>query len=86
MSQTWRVEISFTESDQATRADAVLDIGGRQLQGWGRATRHPLDADVPLVGEEIAAARALIRLAHLLLGAAESEIEQIEQHPVHIHR
>ena len=85
MSPTWRIEIKFTEDDRATRADAMLDVGARQLQGWGRATRNPLDADIPIVGEEVAAARALIRLAHQLLGAAESEIEQIEQHPVHIH-
>ena len=53
----------------------------------GDAARDPLDTDVPLIGEEVAAARALIRdLAHQLLGAAESEIEDIEHHPVRIHR
>lgn len=49
------------------------------------ARRDPSDADVPIIGEEVAAARALIRLAHQLLGAAETEIEAIERHPVHIH-
>lgn len=81
----WRIEIDFTEDDRSTRADVVLDVGGRHHHGWGRARRDPGDDDVPLVGQEIAAARALIRLAHQLLGAAESEIEAIEQHPVHIH-
>lgn len=82
---TWQLAIEFAENDPATRADVVLDVGDRRLHGWGRAVRNPDDADVPLIGEEIAAARALIRLAHQLLGAAESDIEEIEQHPVHIH-
>jgi hypothetical protein len=85
MSDTWSLEINFTEDDRTTQADAILDIGERHHHGWGRAKRDPLDADVPIIGEQVAAARALIRLAHQLLGAAESEIEEIEQHPVRIH-
>ncbi len=82
----WRLEISFTEDARATRADVMLDVGGHHHHGWGRAKRDPDDDDVPIIGEEVAAARALIRLAHQLLRAAESDIEEIEQHPVHIHR
>jgi Rv2632c-like len=85
MSHAWRLEINFTEDDRTTRADAVLDVAGRHHHGWGHAKRDPVDTDVPVIGEEVAAARALIRLAHQLLGAAESEIEEIEQHPVRIH-
>ena len=85
MDPTWRVEIVFTEDDRRTRADAVLEIAGRRMHGWGRAVRNPSDRDVPVIGEEVAAARALIRLGHQLLGAAESEIEEIERHPVHLH-
>ena len=81
----WRLEITFTEDDRATRADVLLDVGGNHHHGWGRAKRDPEDKDVPLIGEEVAAARALIRLAHQLLGAAESDIEEIEHHPVRIH-
>lgn len=81
----WRLEIDFTEDDRVTRADVVLDVGGEHHHGWGRAKRDPDDVDLPLVGERVAAARALIRLAHQLLGAAESEIEEIENHPVRIH-
>jgi Rv2632c-like len=82
---TWTLEIKFTEDDRATRADIEFDVANRHLHGWGRAKRDPADPDVPLIGEEIAAGRALIRLAHQLLGAAENEIEEIEQHAVYIH-
>jgi len=85
MSDTWRVEINFTENDQTTRADVVLDVGGQHHHGWGRAKRDPFDTDVPIIGEQVAAARALIRLGHQLLGAAENEIEEIERQPVRIH-
>jgi Domain of unknown function (DUF1876) len=85
MSDAWRMEINFTEDDRTTRADVVLDVAGIHHHGWGRAKRDPVDTDVPVIGEQVAAARALIRLAHQLLGAAESEIEEIEQHPVRIH-
>ncbi|HEX6659941.1 MAG TPA: dsRBD fold-containing protein, partial [Ilumatobacter sp.] len=60
-------------------------VGGHHHHGWGRAKRNPEDPDKPLIGEEVAAARALIRLAHQLLGAAESDIEEIEKHAVRIH-
>ncbi|MDY7099720.1 MAG: dsRBD fold-containing protein [Actinomycetota bacterium] len=82
---TWRVEVTFSEHDRATRADAVLDVAGNHHHGWGQARRDPFDRDVPVIGEQVAAARALIRLGHQLLGAAENEIEEIEQHPVRIH-
>jgi hypothetical protein len=82
---TWRLEIVFTEDDRATRADVVLDVAGHHHHGWGRAKRNPDDADVATIGEEIAAARALIRLARQLMGAAESDIEEIEHQPVRLH-
>lgn len=82
---SWNVVVTFTETDRATRADAVMDVAGHHLHGWGQARRDPVDDDIPVVGEEIAAARALIRLAHRMLGAAEQDIEAIEQHPVRIH-
>ena len=81
----WNLEIVFTQDDRATRADVVLDVSGHHHHGWGTARRDPEDRDVPVIGEEIAAARALIRLAHQLLGAAESDIEQIEHQPARIH-
>lgn len=85
MEPVWTVEITFREDERKTHADAILDRPVGQLHGWGRARRAPGDPDIPRVGEEVAAARALIRLAARLLGEAEDEIEEIEQRPVRIH-
>jgi len=82
---SWPLQIVFTENDDATRADITLELGGRQYYGWGRARRNPNDPDIPRIGEEVAAARALTRLAQQLLGAAGEEIEGFEGHPVTVH-
>lgn len=83
MPLVWTVEISFAEDGDKTRADAVL-VGGDQIQGWGRARRNPVDPDLPAVGEEIAAARALSDLAHHLLEQAAHRIEAWEGHRVEL--
>ena len=80
----WTVEITFREDDDKTRADAVLIAGAEALEGWGRARRNPIDPEVPAVGEEIAAARALSDLAHHLLEQAAHRIESWEGHPVQL--
>ena len=74
----WTVEITFREDEDKTRADAVLTGAPEALAGWGRAKRNPTDPDVPAVGEEIAAARALSDLAHHLLDLAGHRIESWE--------
>lgn len=82
---SWPVQIEFTESDDATRADIIIEVGERSYQGWGRARRNPNDPDIPRIGEELAAARAFTRLAQQLLAAAGEEIEGFEGHPVTVH-
>lgn len=81
----WTVEIVFTEDDGGTRADARLSIGTRALSGWGRSRRNPADPDVPAIGEELAAARAISDLAHQLVHEAADAVEAFEGHPVHLH-
>lgn len=81
---TWTVEIVFTEDEDRTRADAMLTGSVEALQGWGRARRNPSDPDVPAVGEEIAAARALGDLAHHLLERAAHRIESWDGREVHL--
>ena len=81
----WTVSISFHEDDDTTRADALLEQAGFDLEGSGRARRNPVDPDVPMIGEEVAAARALTDLAHHLLERAAHTIESWEGRPVHLH-
>lgn len=83
--QLWRVSIAFTEDGDRTRADAVLELSSRRFHGFGRAKRAPGDPRVPVVGEELAAARALSDLSHQLLDAAAESIEGFEGHPVKVH-
>jgi hypothetical protein len=83
--RTWTITIAFTEEDENTRADAVLQGGVDDVVGWGRARRNPVDPNVPAVGEEVAAARALFDLGHHLLDEAAHRIESWEGHRVHLH-
>jgi len=83
--RVWTVEIMFTEDEDRTRADVRLRAGERQYAGWGRSRRNPADPDIPAVGEELAAARALADLSHQLVHAAADAIEGFEGHPVELH-
>lgn len=79
--RVWTVEIVVTEASEQTRANAFLRGGERELSGWGRSRRNPADPDVPLVGDELAVARALADLAHQLVLAALDSIEAFEPVP-----
>lgn len=84
-SKIWTVEIALEETPTETEAKAMLALGDRRLGGWGRSRRNPADPDVPRVGEELAAARALSDLAHALLDEAADLIERFEGHGVRVH-
>jgi hypothetical protein len=56
-----------------------------QLVGRGTAHRNPSDTDIAEIGDELAAARALSNLAHELLDAAASDIEQITHEHIRLH-
>jgi hypothetical protein len=72
----WQINVEFSEDEDKTRADALLDVKGERFHGFGQARRAPGDPSVPVVGEELAAARALSDLSHKLLDAAAARIEQ----------
>ncbi|MFF4016121.1 DUF1876 domain-containing protein [Streptomyces sp. NPDC001843] len=72
----WKVRLHlFEDDDGTTKAHAVLDTGTTALTGHGSAHCHPADANVPEIGDELAAGRAMVDLAHQLLSAAERDIE-----------
>ena len=83
--QIWRVSIAFTEEGDRTRADAILDLASKRFHAFGQAKRAPGDPSIPVIGEELAAARALSDLSHQLLQEAADRIEGFEGHPVKVH-
>ena len=78
MSETkrWSVTIDIEEHDGRTRAHARLHTRDTdRLVGVGGARLNPTDRDIPEIGDELAAARALSDLAHRLLDAAGTDLE-----------
>jgi hypothetical protein len=80
--QSWQVDIAFTEEDDRTRADAILELASQRFHGFGQAKRAPKDPSIPVIGQDLAAARALSDLSHQLVHAAAERIEAFEGHPV----
>jgi hypothetical protein len=82
----WTVDIVIDEYESRTRAHARLhkpDETG--LVGVGTARLNPSDVNVPEIGDELAAARALTELAHKLLDAAAGDIEHVTHQKTHLH-
>lgn len=72
----WKVRLRlFEDDDGTTKAHVVLDTGTTAITARGTAHCHPADRNVPEIGDELAAGRAMIDLAHQLLQTAERDIE-----------
>ena len=83
--QIWSVAVTFTEEGDRTRADAILELASQRFHGFGQAKRAPEDPSVPVIGQDLAAARALSDLSHQLLDAAAERIGAFEGRPVRPH-
>jgi len=83
--KTWTVRIDIGEHDGRTRAVAHLQTRDTSaVTGVGFARLSPEDRDVPEIGDEIAAARALSDLAHRLLHTATEDVEQVTGEHAHL--
>ena len=83
---TWRVQVTLSHEGPETTAQAVLVTGSPEhLGAVGHAVRNPDDEAVPVIGEEVAVARALRRLADRLLDTAEEQIEDSTGLPARLH-
>ncbi len=84
----WTVDIFIDEhDDDSTRAEARLRTrNSAHITGIGFARRNPRDVNVPEIGDELAAARALADLAQRLLKAAAEDIEDVTHESVHLVR
>jgi hypothetical protein len=86
-SRSWRVNLDLYETEDETKAHAVLVAEApRRLAASGAAYRNPADLPVPEIGDEIAVARALRRLSDRLFEVASADIAGIEGQPVDIDR
>ncbi len=72
--RNWQVDLAIVERDGQTTAHAYLVGDGPLLNADGRAGRRDSDPETPVVGDEIAVARALRQLADRLLRAAQTDV------------
>ncbi|ANW18504.1 DUF1876 domain-containing protein [Streptomyces clavuligerus] len=77
----WTVGLQLVEEDGTTTARAVLDTGTATLTGRGAAHCNPQDVDIPQIGEELAAGRAMRDLSGRLMRAADHDLEAVGAGP-----
>lgn len=75
----WTVRISVSAEEGVTKATATLRTAdGSSVTGRGTARKHPRDPEVPEIGDELAAGRALADVAGQLVRAAAEEIVELD--------
>ncbi|MGW4564586.1 DUF1876 domain-containing protein [Streptomyces sp. NPDC004561] len=75
----WKVRLDlFEEDDGTTKAHLVLDTGTTKFDGHGAARCNPADTNVPEIGDELAAGRAMIDMAHQLLETADRDVQGMD--------
>jgi len=72
------IEIGIDEDETTTLVHAVLDLRGDHFDATGRAKRNPIDPSVPVIGEELALARALSSLEDQIIDAAYEKIDGLK--------
>ncbi|MFP3882088.1 MAG: dsRBD fold-containing protein [Actinomycetota bacterium] len=76
MEKDVNLSIHLVEDETDTVATTVLDLRGDHFEATGRARRNPSDPQKPIIGEELAIARALRRLEDQITESAENKIEE----------
>ncbi|GGT01220.1 DUF1876 domain-containing protein [Streptomyces chromofuscus] len=75
----WKVRLYLFEEDGTTKARVVLNTGTNEFTGHGAAHRNPTDRDVPEIGDELAAGRAMHDLGRQLVEVAERDIDGVSR-------
>ena len=75
MHQDITIEIGIDEDETMTLVHATLDFRGDHFIATGKAKRNPTDPNVPVIGEELALARALGSLEELVTDRAYARID-----------
>ena len=74
MNKDITIKVHIEEDDTTTTVRTVLDLMGDHFEAQGRARRNPIDEPMPVVGEELALARALNGLQMQVMEAAQDKI------------
>lgn len=74
------LSIHLEEDETDTVATAVLHLRDQHFEAKGKARRNPVDPQKPVIGEELAIARALRRLEDQITESAEDKIERFLVH------
>lgn len=74
-----KVDIHIWEDETDTVVRAELFLRGDHFETMGKARRNPDDRPVPVIGEEIAVARALGSLALQVMESANNKIHDFYQ-------
>ena len=69
------LQLHLSEDEISTVAHAVLDLRGDHFEATGKARRNPVDPAMPVIGEELAIARALQDLTGQVMVAAQHKVE-----------
>jgi hypothetical protein len=75
----WTVDIALDDDGSGrttARAELAAGHGTPSLRGVGAAERSRYDEDVPVIGDELAAGRALVELGNRLLAQADADLER----------
>lgn len=80
MEKDLTLQLHIDEDRWDTVAHAVLNLRGDHFESLGKAKRNPVDPPMPVVGEELAVARALQDLTNQVMDAANRKIEQFLIH------
>ena len=68
------IAVHIEEDADTTTVRTVLDLMGDHFEAKGRAKRNPTDQPMPVIGEELALARALNGLQTKVMEAAQNKI------------
>ena len=80
MEKDLTLNLHIDEDRWDTVVHAVLNLRGDHFESLGKAKRNPVDPPMPVVGEELAVARALQDLTNQVMDAANRKIEQFLIH------
>ncbi|MCQ4082055.1 DUF1876 domain-containing protein [Streptomyces sp. RB6PN25] len=74
----WKANVFLFEEDDVTKARVTLDTNTSHLAGHGTARISPHDLQVPEIGDELAAGRALADLGRQLIRTAAEDVEGLD--------